>query len=382
MSHRISTTIEQALKAAGLDRGNSTVNTVLETIRNALKTAGIEQKFEPQPGHIHAGAAATEVLEIDPVTQQPLVEERPAIQPGERQQLPTRRGRFLSFVYSGAHGRRDYKLYVPASYSADAPMPLVVMLHGCKQNPDDFARGTRLNDVAEQQGFLVAYPAQSKHANGSNCWNWFEAQHQSRDGAEPSIIVGIVRQIANTHQVDERRVFVAGLSAGAAMAVILGEAYPDVFAAVAAHSGLPHGAANDVASAFAAMHGAVGPAASPLGAPTQAPRASTAVPTIVFHGDRDGTVVPKNGAAIAEQAVSRLTSEHGALVREVEQRHANGRSCTRITYVDRNGRAVAEHWTVHGAGHAWFGGSSAGSFSDPQGPDASREMMRFFLRAS
>lgn len=378
MSHRISTTIEQALKAAGLDRSNSTVNTVLETIHNALKTAGVER----QPPDVHVAEAATEVLEVDPVSRLPLVEERPDIQPAERGRAPTQRGRFLSFAYAGAHGRRDYKLYVPASYRANAPMPLVVMLHGCKQNPDDFARGTRLNDVAEQQGFLVAYPAQSKHANGSNCWNWFESQHQSRDGAEPSIIVGIVRQIANSHQVDERRVFVAGLSAGAAMAVILGEAYPDVFAAVAAHSGLPHGAANDMASAFAAMHGGVGPAASALGAATPSPLASSAVPTIVFHGDRDATVVPKNGAAIAEQAVARLTSELGPLVREVEQRHANGRSCTRVAYVDRNGRAVAEQWTVHGGGHTWFGGSSAGSFADPQGPDASREMMRFFLGTS
>jgi poly(hydroxyalkanoate) depolymerase family esterase len=288
-------------------------------------------------------------------------------------------GRFLSCQYSSPLGDRTYKLYVPASYSGNAPMPLVVMLHGCKQNPDDFARGTRINEVAEEQGFLVAYPAQSIKANGSNCWNWFEPQHQARAGAEPSTIVGIVREVTKAYRVDERSVFVAGLSAGAAMAVILGDAYPDVFAAVAAHSGLPRGAAHDVASAFAAMHGAAQRAASPLGQPARMPPASNAVPTIVFHGEADATVVPRNGAAIVQQAVSRWTSERGPLTCQVEQQVANGRRCTRTTHVDRDGLPLVEQWSVQGGGHAWFGGSSSGSFAEPHGPDASREMMRFFM---
>jgi poly(hydroxyalkanoate) depolymerase family esterase len=285
-------------------------------------------------------------------------------------------------VHTSPLGSRAYKLYVPGAYRAE-PMPVVVMLHGCKQDPDDFAAGTRFNEVAEELGFLVAYPAQPAKANGSNCWNWFEPLAQTRAGAEPSIIAGIVGEIGKAYRVDERRVFVAGLSAGAAMAVVLGETYPDVFAAVGAHSGLPYGVAHDVASAFAAMHGGARLSAdkstSGLASTSRAPNASRGVATIVFHGDRDATVALKNGSAIADQAVSNLEHERGPLTREVQERTMRGRRCTRTSYLAGDGLPVVEHWTVHGGGHAWSGGSAAGSFTDPQGPDASREMMRFFL---
>lgn len=339
----ITDTIEKALSAVGMDTKSGVSRTTLDTIRQALDGA------------------------------RPMPVETPAVVPEAPARAPAAPGRFDSLGFANAHGRRAFKLYVPSSYDGTVAMPLVVMLHGCQQDPDDFARGTRMNEVAEEAGCLVAYPAQSRKANGSNCWRWFDAKQQQRDSAEPSIIAGIVRHIGQSVRVDERRVFAAGLSAGAAMAVILGETYPELFAAIAAHSGLPRGAAHDVPSAFAAMHGT--PAQS---APSPLPSPARAVPTIVFHGLADATVVPANGNAIVQRAVAALSAERGALQEVGERQVANGLPCTRTLHLDRDGVPVVEHWAVGNAGHAWFGGSSAGSYALPHGPDASREMMRFF----
>ena len=372
--HGISNTIDQALTAAGLDTHSGTMKTVMETIRKALEAARIAQ--DPR-----AEVAATPAADTIDIEARVVLEEEEA-PPRPVDLEPTAApGRFLSHVHSSPTGRRAYKLYVPGSYRGE-PMPLVVMLHGCKQDPDDFAAGTRFNEVAEAHGLLVAYPAQSANANGSNCWNWFELREQTRDGAEPSIIAGIVREIGEAYRIEAGRVFVAGLSAGAAMAVVLGETYPDVFAAVGAHSGLPYGAANGVASAFAAMQGGAHPPAAMgalAGATGRAPAASRGVPTIVFHGEHDATVALPNGLAIVDQAVSNLEQLRGPLTPEVQERMADGRRCTRTTHLDGGGLPVVEQWIVHGSGHAWSGGSAAGSFTDPRGPDASREMVRFFL---
>jgi poly(hydroxyalkanoate) depolymerase family esterase len=256
-------------------------------------------------------------------------------------------------------------------------MPVVVMLHGCTQSPDDFATGTRMNALAEQHGFLVIYPAQAANANGSRCWNWFRAEDQSRESGEPSLIAGITREVISNYRVDERRVFVAGMSSGAAMAVILGETYPELFAAVGAHSGLPYGAAHDVASAFGAMKGSgrpVGMANLAAGPAARKPRTSHWVPTIVFHGDCDSTVVASNGAAIA-QAVVRRANES---LQHIDNAALNGRTYSRTVYGNAAQQPIVEHWVLRGAGHAWSGGNPEGSFTDASGPDASAEMIRFF----
>lgn len=280
-----------------------------------------------------------------------------------RQDEPAGGGSFTSHSFAGAAGSRDYKLFMPEGHAGKA-LPLVVMLHGCTQSPDDFAAGTGMNRLAQAQGFLVVYPAQTASANASRCWNWFNPADQGRERGEPALIAGITRQVIAAHGVDPARVYVAGLSAGGAAAAIMGEAYPELYAAVGVHSGLACGAARDLASALTAMSQGAAPA------PRQAARR---VPTIVFHGDGDGTVNPRNGeAVIARQAEGLRASVSDGSV-------PGGRAWTRTSYLDVAGRPVLERWVIHGAGHAWAGGSPAGSYTDPKGPDASAEMLRFFL---
>ena len=268
---------------------------------------------------------------------------------------------FTEHSFTGEAGALVYKLYRPAN-AGTTPLPLVVMLHGCTQSPDDFAAGTRMNEWAEREGFLVAYPAQSRAANAQKCWNWFRAIDQGRSG-EPALVVGMVEEIAHQEAVDPARVYVAGLSAGGAAAAVLGQSYPDVFAAVCVHSGLACGAAAGMASAFAAMRSGA-----------MVPRPGIGIPTIVFHGDRDTTVAPVNGDQVTAQAEPprRLTTT-------VEtSSSAGGQGYTRTVQVDEDGRPQSEHWLLHGAGHAWAGGDPAGSYTDPRGPDASAAMLRFF----
>lgn len=275
---------------------------------------------------------------------------------------------FLRATYSGNDGERSFRLYVPAraKTSPGAPMPLVVMLHGCGQTPEDFATGTRMNALAEELGLIVAYPAQPAAANAGRCWNWYDPASQRRGSGEPALIAGIVRQVLHDHPVDPARVYVAGLSAGASAANILGAAYPDLFAAVGVHSGLPVGAAHTPAAAFVAMQ---------QGAPGDLP--TTCVPTIVFHGAADSVVHPRNGRFIVARSVSAL-----APVRAVERkrRSAGGRDYVVTSHRGANGKPCCEHWVIEGSGHAWSGGHPSGSYTDPAGPDASREMLRFFLR--
>jgi len=295
------------------------------------------------------------------------------------------KGRFLSGSCTNRAGTRAYKLYVPSCYKEQGGqlLPLIVMLHGCKQHPDDFAAGTGMNTVAEENNCLVVYPAQMHAANGSNCWNWFKPENQQRDCGEPSIIADITREIIRAYNIDPKRVYVVGLSAGGAMAAVMGATYPELYAAIGIHSGLPYGMAHDVPSAFAAMKNGKAKTGR-QGADSKAPASlGQAIPAIVFHGDRDTTVHPCNGDHVLAQCIPQSDCAAGDANKEprpkVEKGTVpNGRTYTRTLRHDVEGKVIAEQWTVHGAGHAWSGGSSNGSYTDPKGPDASREMLRFF----
>ena len=365
----VTDTIQQALSAAGLytaapnDADGSSVaarahDAPVTTVRRGVTIDGVAREIvTPQ-----------DITDVEPF--EPAAQDEPA-----------RPGQFVTRSFTNHAGTRTYKLYVPASYATEREaVPMVVMLHGCTQSPDDFAAGTRMNVLAEQRGFLVVYPGQAANANGSKCWNWFRAEDQDRDRGEPSLIAGITREVAKNYRVDERRIFVAGLSAGAAMAVILGATYPELYAAIGAHSGLPYRAAHDMPSAFGAMHGA-----GPLpGMPNLRVKHVTGglppahqVPTIVFHGDSDHTVNAQNAATIVEHATAGR-EDKPRLRASVNEGTAGGRTYRRTVYAEADNQPVVEQWVLHGAGHAWSGGSSSGSFTDVTGPDASVEMIRFF----
>jgi poly(hydroxyalkanoate) depolymerase family esterase len=337
-------------------RGPSVARSVM---RESIKTASIiQQQASNQasydPADMLADLSRIGQAEGNPFNAPPLSSGAAAIG------LP---GHFIDASYTNEAGTRSYKLYVPSSYAGQMA-PLLVMLHGCKQAPDDFALGTGMNVVAEEHGCLVVYPAQSGQDNPQRCWNWYNALEQRRDQGEPSIIAGITRDVMARYVVDPNQVYAAGLSAGGAMAAIVGTLYPELYAAVGVHSGLPFAAAHDLPSAIAAMQGEL----------QRRPKAGRALPMIVFHGDRDSTVHPING----DELIKRRRRHPGEAVAVEPGRVPNGHAYTRTVHRRPDGRIDAEHWVVHGAGHAWSGGDARGSYTDGKGPSASREMMRFF----
>ena len=283
-------------------------------------------------------------------------------------------GRFSEKRFTSGVGTLNYKLFIPGALPRGTMPPLLLMLHGCTQTPDDFARGTRMNSLAQQHGYVVAYPAQAQGNNASKCWNWFRPQDQQRGRGEAALLAELAQHLVYAYELDPRRVYAAGLSAGGAMAAVLANTYPDVFSAIGVHSGLPFGVAHDLPTAFAAMK-----QGQRLG--RKPPSGAQTVPAIVFHGDADSTVDVSNGPAVIAQLAghpervdrveaSDVTVEKGAV--------SGGRSYTRTVFRDATGTVSGEQWTVHGAGHAWFGGDPSGSYTDPSGPDASAEMIRFF----
>lgn len=275
------------------------------------------------------------------------------------------RPRALARRFGNLAGSRAYDLFVPSWYVGGA-LPLVVMLHGCSQSARDFAIGTRMDRLAEEQGFLIAYPDQPRSANIAKSWNWFRNGDQRRDRGEPSILAGLTRQVIADFNVDPARVYIAGLSSGGAAAAVMALAYPELYAGVGIHSGLACGSAGSMAEAMLAMR---------RGALLEPMRATHPVPTIVFHGDRDRTVSPVNG----DQAIAQARPDAALTIATIAGRSSGGMAYTRTVLTEADGPWSSEQWLLHGAGHAWAGGNPAGSHTDPAGPDASQEMLRFFL---
>ncbi|MDR6990512.1 PHB depolymerase family esterase [Luteimonas sp. 3794] len=363
---QIQTTIQDALSSAGI-RADRDASGVQKTIQDALQQAGLLAPDPPAQTPAADDASRAHAASADGTT--------PRLH-GAEPTTRVARGAVAEHSYSNHAGARAYTLYVPPGLDTPEapPAPLMMMLHGCTQTPADFAAGTRMNALADAHGVIVVYPAQTARDNGQKCWNWFRSEDQSRGAGEPAVLAGIVEDIVSGHRVDSRRIYVAGLSAGAAMAVILGRTYPDLFAAVGAHSGLPFGAATDVPGAFAAMQGRSKRAATP------SPTAASRVPTIVIHGTADHTVRADNGNAIVADATAGNASTAPLRAEAPETTKVNGRDCIHTAYVDAEGHIHVEHVVVAGAGHAWSGGDPSGSHTDAKGPDASALILAFCLR--
>jgi poly(hydroxyalkanoate) depolymerase family esterase len=314
--------------------------------------------------------------------------------PALRGALPARAGGLLRLDYHDGRRARPVSVYVPPDLDASVPAPLVVMLHGCTQTAESFSAGSLMNRTADRHGFVVAYPEQSRDDNPSCCWNWFSTSHQARGGGEPAYIAGaasLVAEPAERWTIDSERVYVAGMSAGGAMAAVMAATYPDVFAGVAIHSGLAYGSARSLPSATQAMR-AGGPDPEAQGAAAYAAMGDAArvVPALVIHGTADAIVDPVNGAHAARQwlATNRRVAGSGydpdfarpdATVRDDG---AGVRPFTRRTWTDSEGRVIQEQIEVEGLGHAWSGGAAGGSYTDPRGPSAAEAIWDFFARVS
>ncbi len=286
-------------------------------------------------------------------------------------------GEFTWREIDTASGPRRFKVYLPAKYDKSRPAPLIVVLHGCTQDPEDVARGTQFNRLADEKGMVVVYPEQNVKANGLKCWNWFDSAQQRRDQGEPALIAQIAQRVMNDHSIDSRRVYIAGLSAGGAMALTVAYAYPEVFAAAAIHSGIAFGSATSIANALKAMGGAGADVATLPSAVTTAMGSRRHFPAIVFQGAADKSVNVVNAGQIVSQ-LSEMYSPGGLKkLSEKKGKTTGGYHFTTTTY-GRN-KPVIEKWVVDELGHAWSGGSKDGTYTDPSGPDAGREIVRFFL---
>ena len=299
-------------------------------------------------------------------------------------------GRFVDGTFTADAGSRRWKLWVPTGYDASRRHPLVVLLHGCTQDPDDLARGTRVTEHADKVGALVLLPEQPESANPKKCWNWYDPAHQRREAGEPALIAGMTRQVMVEWSVDPRRTYVAGISAGAAMASNVSIGYPDLYAAVALHSGIPYGAAANVMQGVAVMaNGAADTTVLAHAAVRAMGSHARPMPVLIIHGANDAVVRPVNAtqtrdAWIAMNALARgeQTGVDAAVTPGLaSQADGGGLRFTRECLGRRptGGGCEVETLIVDGLGHAWSGGSRAGTFADERGPDATAEILRFLL---
>lgn len=291
-------------------------------------------------------------------------------------------GRWLTRRHNGPHGTRQYDVYLPAGHTERTRTPLVLLLHGCGQTALDFAEQTGFTTAADNSGFMVVSPRQEMRHQIQRCWRWYDSSHQRRDAGEPAILTGIVQEVlAEPEQwrVDPRRIYVAGLSAGGAMALILGTTYPDVFAAAGVHSATAYRSATQSFRALGAM-------AARGSTPSHSGIGGEMAPVVLIHGTDDRVVRPPNADRIVDQwLASRDTARPQGLgrVRPLASTRAfvvDGRRCIRTRWYTARGRRVLEYWRIDGLGHAWSGGVLSGSYIDRKGPQAAEVMATFFAR--
>ena len=365
------------LKATGMSRAGSLMKASKLIQRSFLRSVA-SPLFRPAPAVRPSKAPAAKMRRAanDAVVDAPIRPQRVRVPEPVQRMRESPNFPEKAFLFSGE--RYPYRLFIPSAPQGSevaslSPMPLIVLLHGCKQNAQDFAHGTAMNALAEKHQCMVLYPQQIAKANSQRCWNWFEPGHQRLGTGEPGMIAALTQQVLSTtyngRRTDPTRVYVAGLSAGGAMAAVVAGLYPDIFAAVGVHSGLASGAAKNLVSAFSAMQrGAKG-------------LARPAVPTIVFHGSADKTVHPDNGTYISDAALAALTASGLTLVKSSSKLGAaNEPSTERTVYRTADGPSYVEYWRVNNGPHAWSGGDAAGSYTDPDGPSASAAMLAFFLQ--
>jgi poly(hydroxyalkanoate) depolymerase family esterase len=295
------------------------------------------------------------------------------------------------YLYEDPDGSLPYFVYTPENYQIGTAVPLIVLLHGCTQTAVDLAASTQMNSLADQHQFIVVYPQQLKANNRYICWNWYEPANQSRGSGEPAMIAGIVqtmKQNSTRWTIDEHRVYVAGISAGGAISVILGATYPDIFAAIGVHSGLEYRAAITLKSVLrVSQRGGPDPVQQGLLAYNAMGDFARVVPTIVFQGVNDYIVNSVNGDQVIQQwmRTDALASDgtydatFSSPSTVTNGKVPGGRVYTVYTWNDNNGNELQEYWKVNGLGHAWSGGSRGIAYSDHQGPDASLAMYTFFM---
>jgi poly(hydroxyalkanoate) depolymerase family esterase len=334
---------------------------MIDPFKTALKVTRLLKRRKP----LSAALAVQELLTPGTMKSRNNAARKTATGSRPRRPAP---GSFISGEFRCAHGGLHYRMYTPIG-STRRRMPLVVMLHGCSQTAEGLAVDTRMNRIADEQGFLVLYPQQSTRANVARCWNWHDPKNQSRGEGEPAIIASLTRHAMALGRANPARIYIAGISAGGSAAAITGAAYPDLYVAVGVHSAVARGGIRSLGAALSAMRGKAGAVLS-----SRLPRQ---LPTIVFHGDNDRIVDASNAAGFLTNLER---SNIGSVVSRAHRaRSEGGRDYTKRIYQDHSGITLLEDWTIHGSGHSWSGGSAAGLHTDPAGPDASREMVRFFL---
>lgn len=374
----------KAGRAAGVGSLMDATRLIQRTLLNPVSGADFSPLFRAPVAKSRRAPTRTpaQAATVAPDIEEAIAREAaPAAEAGAPAATRARRSSFSERAFTFNGERYPYRLYIPAlpagsDAAAQATMPLVVLLHGCKQDAQEFARGTAMNALAEEHGCMVLYPEQISKSNAQRCWNWFEPGHQQLDEGEPGMIAALTQQVLahdyNGQRADPTRVYIAGLSAGGAMAAVVAGLYPHIFAAVGVHSGLPSGAAQDLMSAFGAMRrGAKGLATPPM-------------PTIVFHGSGDKTVHPDNGDHISDAALAALKASGLPLVKSRSKVGTDTQetSTEKTVYRVADGPSYVEHWRIDAGPHAWSGGDSAGSYTDPDGPSASAAMLSFFLQHS